>query len=300
MRATILMPTHGDRSSLLPYSVGSALRQSVEDIELFIMGDGVSDEARAVIRDLQSKDARIRFFDHPKDSRRGEWRRHEALKEAKGRIVAYLCDRDLMLPDHVETLDRLLEKGNFAQTLTTQCLPDGSVMAYDKLNIGRPSDVAIYLRPDTVSGIGLSFMGHTLEFYRRLPEGWATTPNGIPTDAHMWKKFLSHPECRPVSIDHATILYFATWYSPYEKKRDVAQWERELKAWSKRLEDPEWIRTFRGNIHSMESSLSARSLKRLKRWLQSRKRLYAAAMRIPFLHRAFVSAQARLNSRKDP
>ena len=33
------------RAPLLPYSVGSVLAQTVRDLEVFIMGDGVDDEA---------------------------------------------------------------------------------------------------------------------------------------------------------------------------------------------------------------------------------------------------------------
>ena len=36
----------------------------------------------------------------------------------------------------------------------------------------------------------LTFAGHTLEAYRRLPQGWRTTPADFPwTDLYMWRQF---------------------------------------------------------------------------------------------------------------
>ena len=46
MQATVILPTIAGRGALLPLSAGSVLAQSVADIELFIMGDGVDDAGR--------------------------------------------------------------------------------------------------------------------------------------------------------------------------------------------------------------------------------------------------------------
>ena len=45
-----------------------ALRQSLGDIEILIVGDGVDDLTRSIIAELTRKDGRIRFFDFPKVS----------------------------------------------------------------------------------------------------------------------------------------------------------------------------------------------------------------------------------------
>ncbi len=41
--------------------------------------------------------------------------------------------------------------------------------------------------------IGLTGVAHTMEAYRRLPHGWRTTPEGMPTDHWMWLQFLELP-----------------------------------------------------------------------------------------------------------
>ena len=91
--ATVLIPTY-NHGSLLRYSVASALRQTVRDLEIFIVGDGVPDATREIVAELQH-DPRVRFFDNPKGPRHGELHRHAALRQASGEIVCYLSDDDL-------------------------------------------------------------------------------------------------------------------------------------------------------------------------------------------------------------
>ena len=60
-RFTILLPTTNDRGLLLPYSVGSVLKQTIADFELLIIGDGVNEYTRGVIHQLLEKDKRIKI-----------------------------------------------------------------------------------------------------------------------------------------------------------------------------------------------------------------------------------------------
>ena len=52
VRATVLTPTH-DHGALLGHSLRSALAQTVENIEVFVVGDGVNDDTRAVVEELR-------------------------------------------------------------------------------------------------------------------------------------------------------------------------------------------------------------------------------------------------------
>lgn len=242
LKATVLIPTMRGRGPLLPYSVGSVLAQTVPDIEIFILGDGADDATRGVIRDLMRRDARIRFFDHPKHESRGEPNRHAALADARGEIVCYLCDRDLMLPDHVETIRQLLARADFAHTLISHVLPDGTLKCPNVIDIARPRDRRrISSRRHTANGIPLSFAGHTLHMYRKLPYGWRTTPESYFTDIYMWEQFLAVPECRARSGTAPTILYFPRW-----RRNDwtVDQKVEELKRWNGLVTAPGWKERF--------------------------------------------------------
>ena len=92
-------------------------------MEVLVVGDGVEDSTREVVAS-HSGDARVRFFDFPKGPRNGEAYRHEVLAEARGRIVTYLCDDDLLLRDHVATMLGLLAVADFAQPPATQLVGD--------------------------------------------------------------------------------------------------------------------------------------------------------------------------------
>jgi glycosyltransferase involved in cell wall biosynthesis len=243
LAATVVVPTTGDRGPLLALSVGSILAQGVRDLEVFIMGDGVTDATRTAIADLMRRDARIRFFDHPKHERRGEPHRHVALAEARGKIVCYLTDRDLMLPNHIEAMSRLLSDADFGHTLRFGIEADGSLSFHDILDINDPYDrnTALIRSPQ----IPLSCAGHTLDMYRRLPYGWRTTPRGNYTDVYMWQQFLSQPVCRTATSTHPTILYFKRGDHP---GLPVAERLAELANWHAKIENPDWLTAFTESV----------------------------------------------------
>jgi glycosyltransferase involved in cell wall biosynthesis len=60
--ATVLIPTH-QHAEALRHAVAGVQQQNLQDFELFIVGDDVTDATRAVVADLSATDSRIRFFD---------------------------------------------------------------------------------------------------------------------------------------------------------------------------------------------------------------------------------------------
>ena len=206
LAATVIIPTTGDRGPLLRHSVASVLGQTVADLELFIVGDGVTPETRDVIEDLAAADPRVHFVDRPKHSRRGEPYRHQLLTEqASGHVVAYLCDRDLWLPTHLEELARCLDTADFAHTLRFRIDDQDQYRFSHLVDLGGP-DRERFLEPARL--VPLSFAGHTLEAYRRLPHGWRVTPEGTLTDRYMWNQFLEQPWVRAAHAAVPTVLYF--------------------------------------------------------------------------------------------
>lgn len=204
MRATVLVPTH-DHGPTLTRSVGSALAQTVADLEVFVVGDGMPDEAREVAAGLARSDERVRVFDNPKGPRHGELHRHAALSEARGEVVCYLSDDDLWLPEHVESMLELLDGHDFANALPVRVEPDGTLAAWIvDLSLERYRGLLL----GGENRIPLSCAGHTLELYRRLPHGWRTTPPEIPTDLYMFQQILAVPGVRAVSGRNATVLTF--------------------------------------------------------------------------------------------
>ncbi len=226
VKATVIIPTTIDRGMLLPYSVGSVQNQTVKDIEIFIIGDGVYDETREVIHDLQSKDSRIKFFDHPKHERRGEIYRDKAISNARSNLICYLCDRDLMLPNHLELHLEASQNFDFLSSMYIRINPKGIPRLdhyFRYFGQGNHLPPEISLRTG-----GLSMISHTKPFYDSLPMGWSTTPEGIATDSFMWGKFVKNRACRTFSISSPTILYFKRQQHPgwssMKRLKDLVQW----------------------------------------------------------------------------
>jgi Glycosyl transferase family 2 len=231
VRATVLVPTH-DHGALLGLAVQSALEQTIEDIEILIVGDGATDQTIETAEDLQRADARVRLFRHEKGKRHGEVYRHRALYEATGEIVCYLSDDDLWLPDHVATMAAILETADFAHAFPIRIDVDGRVASWPgHLSLGGSHRAMLEGR----NFIPLSCAAHTLELYRRLPHGWRTTPEGTPTDLFMWQQILSIDGVRLAGSDHVTVLHFP---SPQRTEMSLEERFEEMSRWSAAAKRP--------------------------------------------------------------
>lgn len=192
--ATVLLPTH-NHVRPLGVAIESALAQTLADFELFIVGDGVTDATRAVANRFAAQDRRVRFFDFPKGPRKGEIHRHQALQQARGQFVAYLGDDDIWFPNHLEVLAELLKDVDFGHTLQIG-INQESRMVMMAADLENP-DFRGRMLTELYNRFDLTFAGHTLAAYHRLPQGWVTTPPEFPwTDLYMWRQFLREPWCR--------------------------------------------------------------------------------------------------------
>lgn len=239
---TIVLPTTGNRGALLPYSIGSIQNQTIQDFEIFIIGDGLADETKEKISGMMAKDSRIRLFDHPKHERRGEPYRHQALQQADSDFVCYLCDRDMMLPDHLETLQKLLQTYNFVSTTFVSVKEDQSLILNQYVTYyGAASNhEAERVKKGKIS---LSNVGHTLELYHQLPHGWRTTPQNYPTDIYMWKQFMAYSGCNAFSSYEPTIMYFKRGNFP---GASVAEREKDLALWVNKIKEQDEIEKIKG------------------------------------------------------
>ena len=134
--ASVVIPTH-DHGPTIAYALKSALSQTVEDLEVLVIGDGVTHATREIVAEFAELDERVRYFDFPKGPHLGEAYRSEVLKEARGEIVCYLSDDDLWLAEHVETMYSMLERSDFAHSFPTRIEPDGRVESWN-IDLGLP------------------------------------------------------------------------------------------------------------------------------------------------------------------
>jgi GalNAc5-diNAcBac-PP-undecaprenol beta-1,3-glucosyltransferase len=233
LRATVVVPTF-DHGPTLLRSVPTALAQTVEEIEVLVVGDGAPEATRQIVAELALADPRVRFFDNPKGEGNGELHRHAALEEARGRVVAYLSDDDLWLPEHLEVLESLLEDADFASTYPIRLDPDGSVADWN-LDLALP-----WYREAMLEGtnfVPLSCAGHTLGLYRRLSHGWRPRPKGVWSDLYMWQQILSVPGVVARSGTIPTVVHLP---SSVRKGWTARRRLEELDRWTERIGDREW------------------------------------------------------------
>ena len=280
LRATILIPTHR-HAATLPMAVASVQSQGRDEIEILIVGDGANDALRSVALSLAAADRRIRFFDFPKGPRHGEGHRHVALREARGRIVCYQSDDDLWLPNHLDVMEAALKEADFAGGMHVNVGKDGKLRGY-YFDLEQPAFREPYLEwranglGDWASGgFGLSFAAHSLDAYRRLPEGWATSPDNRTTEHWMWHKFVRQAWCRVKCPPVPVALHFP---APERASWSDERLAGELRGWAEIIARPDGMaRVYQAMTEEMGERLLRQKAAEMGRHDQEIRQLRAEA-----------------------
>ena len=227
-RASIVIPSH-DKTKTLPLTVDTVLRQSVSDLEVIVLGDGVTDAVRVVIEDLVASDPRVRFLDFPKGPHHGEKYRHDAILAAGSDAIFYLCDDDLLLPEHVADLLALLENANFVQSFNGCVLPDGRLTTF-AADLGTARSVVPMLRDSPrANSVSITGTAHSRSFYLAVGAHWGTTPAGEWPDHFQWRRMMRHPEFRGATSTRLTAVQLPTsagreTWTQEERQTELAHW----------------------------------------------------------------------------
>jgi len=185
--ASVLIPSH-NRAGSLALAVRSVLAQTIQDLEVIVIGDGVGDDVRSVAIGLTEEDPRVRFLDLPKGPNHGEIHRHDAILAANSDAIFYLCDDDLLLPEHVADLLALLDTHSFVQSLNGYVSPDGTVHRYAG-SLAEEQAIDHVLSDETrYNFISITGTAHSRAFYLGLDAPWSTTPAGEWPDHAQWRR----------------------------------------------------------------------------------------------------------------
>ena len=133
---------------------------------------------------LVAADARVRFLDLPKGPHHGERYRHDAIEAARSDAIFYLCDDDLLLPDHVADLLELLEDHDLVQSLNGWVTRRRAGPASTPPTWPTPSRRDLHLRDDVrFNSVSITGTAHTRALYdaRRRPVGHDAGAAGGPT-----------------------------------------------------------------------------------------------------------------------
>jgi hypothetical protein len=226
-RASIVVPTHD--TPTLDLAVASALAQTEPDLEVVIVGDGVAAGTREVAEALARDDERVRFFDLPKGEHHGEVHRDRIVRdELRSPVAFYLCDDDLLFPDHVATLLGLLDDADLVNSMNGYLDVEGRFVPHFS-DLESDEHRRWLMAPDQNS-VSVTGTAHRVETYRRLPVGWQPPPPGRWTDHLLWQKLLALPGVRAVTSSKVTALQVPTHldgrdrWEPARRRAELEQW----------------------------------------------------------------------------
>lgn len=219
-RFTILLPTH-NRADLLRLAISSVLSQTESRFELFIVGDGCTDNSGEVVAGFN--DARLRWFDLPKADGFGYANRNIALKHAGGEYVAFVADDDLVFPDHLTLLAATLEQSGaeWAYCRPLWVTTDGIVVPFAS-NLLNADELETFLT------VGNHIPASCVLYRRRCLDLYGYWPEDIASagDWHYWTRIIEGGNRANLAYSPIpSVLHFnARW------KTDDSQLMGEVKA----------------------------------------------------------------------
>ena len=107
---SIIMPSY-NTAKYISDSINSVINQTYENWELIIVDDCSTDNTDEIVNEFL-KDKRIKYFKNEKNSG-AAISRNKALREAKGRWIAFLDSDDLWVPEKLEKQIKFMEENNY-------------------------------------------------------------------------------------------------------------------------------------------------------------------------------------------
>ena len=111
---SVIMPTY-NCGRFIRESINSVLAQTYTNWEFLIVDDCSTDDTEAIVHTYQ--DTRIRYMRNTQNEG-AAMTRNRALREAKGRYIAFLDADDLWLPEKLEQQIAFMEQHEYAFTYT--------------------------------------------------------------------------------------------------------------------------------------------------------------------------------------
>ena len=275
MKFSILTPTH-NRADVLAFAIRSVMAQTETDWELFIVGDGCTDNTAAVVAEFN--DPRIRWLDLPKGPGFGYRNRNLAFRQMRGHYVALLGHDDIWLPDHLALLSRRLEQSGaeWAYSRPIWGEPGGTLLPGD-FDLATDAAKRKKFMEGKLNGIPASCVMHRRDCFARYGYWNETLPEW--GDFDMWVRIVAGTGCLGY-LPSPTCLHFrANWrkisnvtsrltgcpelLSDLPALRLPASRNDQDSAWSCFTKDPEWITSLRLAVDRADELLDEKAKHRL-------------------------------------
>lgn len=118
---SVIIATY-NRPRNLEIAIESVLRQSYQNFEIIVVGDGCTDDTNLVVERM--KNDRVKWLALKENSGSQSLPNNLGLDRARGKYIAYLGHDDVWLPNHLGALIRHMEKGSL-DVATTRCFMIG-------------------------------------------------------------------------------------------------------------------------------------------------------------------------------
>jgi glycosyltransferase involved in cell wall biosynthesis len=221
-----------NRSAVLALTLDAALRQTIADVELIVVGDGCTDDTPDVVENIG--DPRVRWINRPVNAGDQSAPNNDGVRLARGTYLAFLNHDDLWWPDHLERSIERLERsgGDLALSFAAVVGADGALKAQPLSASGR------YQRH-------LTHPASTWVMRREVADAvgpWRPASRLFTWPSQDWLLRADRAGCEIVESQHLTVLLVPSGlrrgsYTQHAGADDHASWHAQLVA------DPDGLRT---------------------------------------------------------
>lgn len=200
---TIILPTHA-RSAVIAYAIRSVLAQNQKSFELIVVGDGAEPGTAQAV--MAFNDPRIHWIDLPKAPGFGYANRNIALREARGKYIAFIADDDLLFPDHLEHLKISLDCGaSLACTRAAWVSSDGIAAPFPN-NLSLEDELEAFMTvANSLPASCFAYRRDAVDDEHHWPEDGSKAG-----DWRLWHRILSSRPEIPLAVQpDYTVLHFA-------------------------------------------------------------------------------------------
>ena len=108
---SVIIPSY-NRASTIERAVVSILSQTWKDLEVIVVDDGSQDNTEEVMKEIMTKDPRIRYYRMEQNGGACA-ARNKGVELAKGSIIAFQDSDDMWKDDKLERQIEFMKKGNY-------------------------------------------------------------------------------------------------------------------------------------------------------------------------------------------
>ena len=194
---SVIMPSY-NCEKYVEASIRSVQAQTYKRWELLFVNDGSTDNTLEIVTALQGSDPRIRIISNPERSGAAV-ARNRALREARGRWIAFLDSDDQWLPTKLERQIAFMETNGYTFTYTDYEVMDANLQPTGDLITG----------PKHISRAGLfayNWLGSPTVMYDAQKVGLIQIGKlYMNTDYAMWLKVIREADC--YLLDECLAMY---------------------------------------------------------------------------------------------